>query len=281
MDDYLPSMRAKNSDGVSLPILSPDELSYALRTQTRKDLDITEKIVTTDDLQRIMTNQNESSAKQPTKGDKIKAQHYVGILLPQIKAEHFDEVIIRWIEPVRIAEKAKHLLSLRVGGQHIIPPTTTSSIYIDVSMDHKKYEILEDPTVWADDPDGNKKDPVDGDEYRKILQTNTQFVYRIKRNCTSTFTIKWFIGIPSFVRKWAWAGLLVSLGILALSILTFIQDPSTYVRNSTLLAGLVGLIIGFRVLLFHDTELMRRWNYLYMILLAISVGTILGITFIH
>ena len=45
--------------------------------------------------------------------------------------------------------------------------------------------------------------------------------------------------------------------------------------NSKLLAGLIALLVGFRVLVFHDTELLVRWNSVYLTLLGISVSTII------
>jgi len=279
MDEYVANLRITNSDGNSLPILSEKELSYMLRSQAKKDLDITETTITQERLKEIFNKQNVISSKQPTQSSIKEAKHYVGIILPQYEDDHFDEVIIKWVAPVdklKIEEKVNRGLNLDVGIQHIIPPTSAASTYLDIQTDDdQKYEIIGDTTILADDINCVKKESKEGDEYRELLKTKAHRVYRIKRDAPTTFTIQWKVGIPNVIRRWAWLGFFLSIAVMVYSVITFWQDHETFVRNSALLSGIISLVVGFRVLLFHDTELMSRWNSLYILLLVVAVALIL------
>jgi len=284
MDGYVANLTITNGDKNSLPVLSPKELSYALRNETKKELNtVDENTLTQEKLKNIWIKQNMAEAKQLGISNKLKNKYFVGIMLPQRPVESLQEVIVKWITPVeKLKEKSKYILDLEVGMEHEIPPTDTASMYFSITTDDdKKYEIVGNATILADDENCNKKDPKKGDDYRELLKTKIHHAYRVKRDSKTTFTIQWQIGIPKLVRNWAWCGFLLGISVLSYSGYTFFQDQSLFVLNSTLVSGFVALIIGFRVMLFHDTELMRRWNRLYLALLVISIGAIIAMAYLR
>ena len=274
---YLPSLDVKNSDGVSLPVLSPDELNHLLKGETEQEMGIIAKERVTQESLRKLMSQTEAGkkSKAPVDNSSGKAVHYVGVILPPVDFDHFEEITLQWIEQIEIEKKSNHGISQHVNRQHIIESTTTDSEYIDITMDNKKYELRKTPEITAVDVDKKPVTITDGKEYVKVLSDKTRSVYRIKRNCPHTFTIKWSIGIPDLVRRWAWAGFAIALAVIAFAIAGFVHDKSTFDFNARLLAGLIAMIVAFRALLFHDTDLMSRWNKVYLMLLGIIVGIVL------
>ncbi|MDE2590432.1 MAG: hypothetical protein KGL95_12305 [Patescibacteria group bacterium] len=274
---YLPSLDVKNSDGVNLPVLSPDELNFLLKDESDKELDImTKERVTQESLHKLMAQTEAGKkSKAPVDASNKKAVHYVGIILPPVGFDHFEEITLKWIEQIETDKKANRCISQHVSRQHTIEPTTTDSAYVDITMDSKKYELRATPEITTVNGDNKPVGITDGNEYKKVLTDKTRCVYRIKRHCPYAFTIKWSIGIPTLVRRWAWAGFLIALAVISFSIAGFVHDQKTFEFNVRLLAGLIAMIVAFRVLLFHDTDLMSRWNRLYLILLGITIGLIL------
>ena len=65
-----------------------------------------------------------------------------------------------------------------------------------------------------------------------------------------------------------------------LSLFLVIIDHTLYYYGIVSLVGLIGIILGFRVILFSDVELMSRWNALYFVLFVITVLVIISISFI-
>lgn len=273
---YLASLDVTTGDGNSLPILSDQELNLLFINENAN-------FITQDSLKKIFEEQMIVNELTLLSSDENQKSHFVGFIIPQYDQDHFQKIIIKWTEQVRKEDTSKNTISQYVNRRHTVEPTTSASVYLNITMDRKKYEIQGEPEIAAADKEGNNAEIKDGEQYKKILQDKTNYVYRIKRNCPLKFTLKWSIGIPAMIRRWAWAGFLIAILVLSFSIITFIIDPSTSYENSKLLAGLIAMLVGFRVLLFHDIELMYRWNVIYLGFLGASVVFILimqGITYV-
>ena len=275
---YMPSLEAIDSDDNELPILSDNELNMLF---TNNDATfVTQESLKNDYISRIKDI-------DPNKINSSNDKHYVGIILPQQPHSHFQEITLNWTEEIPQNHLNSDYFNKYVVRRHTSEPTTNESKYIKIAMDEKKYEIVEEPTISTTDKNNNSVSVKEGNEYKKILSDKTQQVFRIKRNCPYTFNIEWSVGIPKLIRQWAWAGFFIALPVLAYTILSFlfgfsyvdkelvIPSASLVSNNSKLLAGLIALLIGFRVLVFHDTELLSRWNLVYLSLLGISVSTII------
>lgn len=281
MDGYLSSLEVKNSDDESLPVLSDHELNMLIQNPIQRDVGIfADEIITQNTMHEEMLKQDGNNNNQPIKDKTKKAKHYVGIILPKVGSDHFDEIIIKWVKFIPIEKKASDLISLQISGEHEISKTTTASTYLDLQLDDKKYEFVGDPSIIVTKKDG-KEDLANCDDIKEIFHTKKRIVFRIKRDNDLQFLIKWSIGIPRLIQRWAWGGFIASIAIMLLSLLTFFfgDEKLTDVAfqfNVRLLAGAVGLIVSFRVLLFHDTDLMARWNHLYLLLLASTLAIILG-----
>jgi len=224
--------------------------------------------------------ENRQAIRDPEK----RAIHYVGIILPQkMDFDHFEEIAISWERPLKIQQKTKDGLSLRIALENEITSITSASTYIDLQMDGKKYEFDEYPTITATDKQNKSQKITSGKEYQEIFRDRERYVYRTPRHSLLKFKTQWIIGIPKLVKAWLWGGLISAGVIILFSIIAFISDNSyaTFYLNARLLAGLAALIIGFRILLFHDVDLMIRWNYFYLILLGTVIGLILVMWTLH
>ncbi len=273
---YLPQLEVKNSDGDVLPVLSHDELNFLIQNQSMQAVGIEQEVVTQDVLHELTSAQS-SVNRSPVNTLLDKSVHYVGILLPEkLRYDYFEEITIKWISPIKIQQKTNDGFSLHIAGEHTIGPSTTASTYFDLQMDGEKYQFIGYPTISATEQ-GKEKKITDGEEYKEIFKDKEHYVYRTRRNSPLLFKTKWSVGIPKLVRGWAWGGFVAALAIMSFSVIAFIIDQSytTFYLNARLLAGLAALIVGFRVLLFHDIDLMIRWNYLYLLLLVVSIGMIL------
>lgn len=265
---YLASLDVTTGDNKSLPILSDHELNLLFTNEKAK-------FVTQDSLKKIFEEQMTVNEPIRLSSDENQKSHFVGFIIPQYDEDHFQKIIIKWTEQIRKEDTSKDTISQYVNRLHTVESTTSASVYLNITMDRKKYEIQGKPQITAIDKEGKNAEIKDGDQYKKILQDKTNYVYRIKRNCPLKFTLKWSIGIPAMIRRWAWAGFLIAILVLSFSVITFIIDPSASYENSKLLAGLIAMLVGFRVLLFHDIELMYRWNVIYLGFLGSSVILIL------
>lgn len=263
---YVPSLQAKTGEGEEIPILSDHELNILF---TNENADF----VTQESLRDLYHEQ--IGVEPETDHVEVDNRHYVGLIIPPHDFDHFQEIIFQWTEQIQEEHLDHDKFSNYVIRRHTLEPTTEASTYVDISMDAKKYEMVSLPKISAVDTHGNPAEITNGQEYQKILSDKTQCVYRVRRHCPLTFNIEWSIGIPKFIRQWAWAGFLISVPVILYSLISFYFNTNLAADNSKLLAGLVAMIIGFRVLLFHDTELLSKWNYLYLTLLGISVALII------
>jgi hypothetical protein len=290
LDKYLASLEVKNSDNEKLPILSYDELDELIMIQRLPKSEKTLPKMEIDSektLHHIMVQQIDSGVSEdsePLKLDKTskKSAHHVGILLPERSGDYFEEITINWTEQISKIESQVFNPSLFVEREEIILPTTTNSTYVSLIVDKKKYEFVKSPTVKAIDEKEkecpNVKEEV---EYRKLLESKHQYVYRIKRDCPYTFKFSFKIGIPKTIKAWAWLAFSAAITAILFSWVNFITSYSSYQDDLKLLAGIVSFIVALRVLVFHDYELMSVWNQVFLILITVAIGTVVAIMFIH
>jgi hypothetical protein len=121
--------------------------------------------------------------------------------------------------------------------------------------------------------------------HRKISEgkqgIHTRIEERDRPSPPNAAVVRWEIGAPSIIRWWARLG--GSLGILSLIFapyLFFYVSECAFSFIATFLGGIIALMIGLNVFLFHDIELMERWNKLY-ILVIIAIIAMLGFLGYH
>ena len=290
MNKYLSSMEAKNSDDEVLPILSYDELDELIMIQGQVKSNKTLPKMPVDSeqtLRNMMIGQIDSGVNEESEPLQIqknmkKSLHHVGILLPEQEGDYFEEITITWTEQISKIESKSFNPSLFVEREEIIQPTTTNSTYVNLIVDEKKYEFTKAPSVTAkDDKEKNCPNIKEGEEYRKLLESKHQYVYRIKRDCAYTFNFSFKIGLPKTIKAWAWLAFSASIGAILFSWCNFLTNNTSYQDDLKLLAGIVSLIVALRALVFHDYELMSIWNKVFLILIAVAIGTVILIMLIH
>lgn len=264
---YLPSLSAKTGDGTELPTLGDHELNLLFTNEEAN-------FVSQQSLRELYYEQI-GIIEPERRNEHENDLHFVGLIIPQFEFDHFQEIVLRWTEQIKTEHLEEEGFSYFVKRRHVVEPTTEASTYVNITMDAKKYQIIGEPKISAYDAENKPVEIIDGEQYRKILSDKTQYVYRIRRHSPLTFSIEWMIGIPVFVKRWAVAGFAISVPVIFYSIISFCLNPKLVDENSRLLAGIIAMLVGFRVLLFHDTELMSKWNSLYLILLGISAFVII------
>lgn len=255
-------------DGTQMPILHAQELEKI--TGFIIDLDFIKKGV--------------SSISGISVEELIDIKNYFFIKFPKIIEDKYSEILITWNEQIEGKRKTNDLLSEISFYSMIFPPTGRSSLYVSFIV-ADKYELVGETLVYKIETInyGLNNDMkatsaitlVENEGFSNVLDDSKHHVVRFERNGSNKIGIKYTIGIPVLIRTWLWLGFFFGIGTIPYGILNY-QTHIQFVE--TLLAGVVALLIGFRILLFHDIELLRRWNVTYIILIVANIIllTILG-----
>jgi hypothetical protein len=87
--------------------------------------------------------------------------------------------------------------------------------------------------------------------------------------------VEWQIGAPSIIKWWAMLGGMLGLGSLIIAPIILINSQfCAFSFVSTFLGGIVALMTGLNVFLFHDIELMQRWNKFYIVVIFMIIATL-------
>jgi hypothetical protein len=67
------------------------------------------------------------------------------------------------------------------------------------------------------------------------------------------------------VRVWSWFGLALGGGVIP-ALKWLFQAKQIFPITFPLVAAAIAVLIGFRIILLGDIELLARWNWIYIIL---------------
>jgi hypothetical protein len=117
--------------------------------------------------------------------------------------------------------------------------------------------------------------------YEHMIHDKRHMVFRFPYDKRPPFVkITWEIGIPKMVFDWTLLG--IAIGILIPSVLLALSQ--TFVPNIPnilpILGAVIAILIGFRLLLFHDTDLMINWSRIYLGLISYSLLTSLLLIYV-
>lgn len=187
----------------------------------------------------------------------IEDYRVVAVLFSREDGDYFEKVNVSWIErfenrknDAAISECVEVPIYLpRYGFEH----GATSAIYLSIKT-NEKYEIRD--KIELNDL-RLRKAPF----HEIVLHDNRHWIYRFSDTPDpQLIEIKTIIGLPPTVKNWAHLGLAAGILVpLAVSLMTivFMKVPEFGFGAKI---GVIGFITGLRVLIFHDVDLMRRWN---------------------
>lgn len=106
-----------------------------------------------------------------------------------------------------------------------------------------------------------------------LLQGKRNLAFRFGHDLDYNILLTVRIGVPSTVKHWSYVGAIISILVI---IYLIVSGYKLHFNNEiTLGAGAIGGMIAMRILLFHDLELLKRWNYVYILLIICVIGAIL------
>ena len=260
---YVADLKITDSEGKNMIILSDHEFEEQFGLSMDK---IKEQY-----LERL--NKNPSNRiKQITKkyrviailfNDKISNEYY-----EKIKIQWKDEAVIKnngWIS--KYSEIPIYL------PRYGFKQNSASAIYLSIRTD-TKHKIIEKPVIsnWK------KKKKL---EFVTILNSVNHKIYRFKETeKPQLIQINVKMGLPNTVTKWAKLGL-VSAIVVPISLVLFTLITGK-IPSSTfeLMAGVIALLIGERVLIFRDIPLMKKWSSIHLCLAIWCIIILISLMFI-
>ena len=260
---YIGDLKITDSEGKNMIILSDHEFENQFELSMDK---IKEQY-----LKKL--NENPSNRiKQITKkyrviailfNDKNSDEYY-----EKIKVQWKDEAIIKdngWIS--KYSEIPIYL------PRYGFKQNSSSAIYLSIRTD-SKHKILEPPIItnWK------KKNKL---KFITILNSVNHKIYRFKETEEPQLVqINVKMGLPNTVTKWARLGL-VSAIVVPISLILFtliVGNVPSFTFE--LMAGVIALLIGERVLIFRDIPLMKKWSSIHLGLAIWCVIVLISLMFI-
>lgn len=182
----------------------------------------------------------------------------------QEKDDYYERIKVSWTERIenrkrrRITDISEYveipIYIPRYGFDH----GSTSSIYFSFKTS-SKYKILEN----IDFKDLRlRKNP----DYKTILEDERHKIYRFNESPSpQLIEIIIRVGLPSTINNWIHIGFLAIIivpSIIVIFTVVFREIPEFAFET---FVGMIGFLVGLRVLIFHDLELMGRWNKVFFI----------------
>ncbi|MFZ0511539.1 MAG: hypothetical protein WAM14_08030, partial [Candidatus Nitrosopolaris sp.] len=188
----------------------------------------------------------------------IKDYRVIAVLFNRDDKSYYEKIKVTWVQ--RFVNRKRSKISIseyveipiylpRYGFEH----GATSAIYLSVKTS-SKYRITETPTIRDL---RLRRRPT----YRTIIEDDRHRIYRFAETENPQFLeviIK--IGLPQTIQKWAQLGLIAILIIPTTVFTLTIYFQSIPRFGFETLVGVIGFVIGLRVLIFHDLDLMVSWN---------------------
>lgn len=247
---YLPKLHARLQSGQQLPVLPYQELSRGKKKQI--SLDEINKIA--GDLARGVT------------GTKLQQwDNFVLLELPPSESDYHDELVLEWIEPIpeNLSKKRARVINLN----RQFPATGNASLYVEIIIDDRfelqKIQVFK--IEFVDKQAAHRLIELDKTKF-SILQDKRNYVLRFPRELPYDISIQYRVGIPEMVSNWLGLGVVLGIAIIPITVFLYIVDMDSFRFTAAWAGGTIALLVGFRVLLFHDVELLKQWNKFYIAL---------------
>jgi len=270
---YLPHLNARLQDGTELPILPYTELSRLLGRN-----------ITLDEIKKIATDLTKGVIEEEV----LASENFALIILPYRESDYYEELELNWKEPIG-HKQSNDILTLDVPLNRQFSPTEESSLYVEIKVS-EKYELTELPTTFSLDDEHPETIGIDNPrfiyplrrledtkDYEVILKDKRNYVLRFGRKFPQTIQIQYKVGVPLMVRNWAWFGILAGGLLIPFNLYIFVAVIESFKFSAALTAGIVAAMIGLRIILFHDVELMARWNWVYIALISANLLILVGL----
>jgi len=262
-EKYMPGLEARSQDGDILPVIPDTEFAKRL------GLDI-------QSLRGLLVDYLGVEENQLT--------NVTIIVLPKHEDAYYEELTLSWSLPIEFDETLDGI-SKGVVLNPTFSPILGSSLYVDIRV-HQKYEFQRLPKVFrlAEERLGFEQTEIAysyipmEDAHNTILQDRRRYVFRFDRNYPNLIQITCVVSIPTMVRIWSWFGLGLGAGVIALIWLS--QAKQIFPITFPLVAATIAILIGFRIILLGNIELLTRWNWIYIILVTINVLLVIFFGFI-
>ena len=303
LEAYLPELKITYMDANELIPLPYGEI-IPIYDLSDKFKEILLKLPYENSTSQIFRDNNES-LKNNTKLEKLVRKTLIRLLANQLGVEEsnlkeynnfaiinfpkhenmYTNITLEWTEDI---ENVREPISKLDKFSYIIPidlilKFTNITTYLDIKIE-EKYEFITKPIVKYQHHNkhlhGKSWNNLADNEYVVLLEGKHRFTIKFPNTLKkSPILIKYTIGIPKMIRVWTYVGFLFATGSFLLSVFTiqYVQDVinssiQTYTQNFLLpiIAGAIAGILALRVLLFYDLELMRRWQYTYLILVILN-----------
>ena len=255
VEGYLTDLKITDSEGHSMIILSDHEFEKKFGFSMNK---IKENF-----LGKLSQNPNENIKEFTTK------YRTIAVLFNNKDLdEYYEKIKIQWKAEANIQNEgwiSKHSEIPIFIPQYGFKQNVSSAIYLSIRTD-SKHKILGNPTLTNRASDKNIK-------YTTIFDNTNHKTYRFNETTeTQLIHISVKMGLPRTVIRWAKLGsgtAIVALsGIISVIMVTKTIPAFTF----ELMAGIIALLIGERVLIFRDIPLMKKWNTVYLILTSACIA---------
>ncbi len=252
--NYSPNLKIELQDGKPSPIFSYKELHRILGRE-----------FTLDEIRGLCAESYGLDKKE------FEIYTNFGIILFPDHEDHINEIKITYLEPGELEKDTSFFLTKNVKFSHRFLPADKSSLYVSVNV-NDKYEIEKEPTIskikeehygFDNTSVAENYEPIDSKPH-VILDDKKHNVLNFPRKFSDEIKIDYRIKIPQMVIVWLWFGFFIGVGTIFFTIFASIQ-------NYPVALGGIGVLIGLRIMLFHDVELLDRWNWAYLILIALNI----------
>ncbi len=256
---YLSDLNAK-LDSIDIPILPMDELSTMLERPI--DSALTRRLL----VERFLL---------PSEGNQI-----VAVIRFPPHEDGYRQLVLRWKESIEtLRKKSAFGVSIPVP-RRINPGLENASVYVSVSVNERfeisKHNVKRNTSEifhyhHGDHVYNRTENLIDKIDYDMILSDKRRFEFRIPRSFLDSILLEFDVIIPRMVRSWLFFGILIGIAIE----LPLIMRGSTNLQQLLPFAGgVIAGLIALRLVLFHDIELLRNWNYAYILMIGIIVATL-------
>jgi len=274
LSGYHPRLEAISSDGLILNILPLSEMAIILKLDENS---IRDDIASSLGISINELPHNICYIELPDRQDKYKNNNNTG---------HYEEITITWLEPIS-EQQYYNVLTKYLKIDTLFYKFGNSSLYLDFEVG-EKYQFYGKPKLYGETFETygfNNEHSVptypelSNDDFETILDDKRHFVFRFDRSFNAMLRLMLKIGVSKMVRVWSWLGL--SLGIVLIPYLLY-SINNNYLTIFPIGLGIIGILIGFRILLLHDIELLSRWNIVYIIIVIFDISILIYTgSFIH
>ena len=262
--NYLPELRVELGDGKPSPIFSYLELHRIIIRPSGRPFTLDEIRILASEALGV----NEKDMQQFT--------NFAIVLFPEHE-DHINEIIIKYTEPQEVEKRSDDLLTKNALFSVNFPPTKNTSMYVALKV-NDKYEIEKNPAIFKVEKiattfngvtEEHTKDTLQDINKHSILNDKKHNVVHVDRDFPNDIKVQFKVNVPQMLRIWLWFGLALGIAVIPYS---FQESSFQYIYPVIL--GIVGLLVGLRILIFHDSELLTRWNIVYLIIISLDIAVL-------